>query len=47
MSRETAISEGGLITAHVISPSILAACWSASWKVSYLKFVNLSLVRLS
>lgn len=32
MSRETAISEGGLITAHVISPSMLAACWSASWK---------------
>ncbi|CAH3193685.1 unnamed protein product [Porites evermanni] len=32
MSLGTAISEGGLITAHVISPSILAACWSASWK---------------
>ncbi|KAJ7360632.1 F-box only protein 15 [Desmophyllum pertusum] len=32
LSQEKAVSESGMITAHIICPSILATCWSASWK---------------
>lgn len=32
LSQATAVSGAGMITAHVICSSVLAACWSASWK---------------
>lgn len=31
--QDRAVSTSGLITAHILCPSILAACWTASWKV--------------
>ncbi|XP_066019201.1 F-box only protein 15 isoform X2 [Pocillopora verrucosa] len=32
LSQAKAVSGAGMITAHVICSSVLAACWSASWK---------------
>ncbi|KAL9975156.1 hypothetical protein ACROYT_G012282 [Oculina patagonica] len=32
LSKDKAVSTSDLITAHVLGPSILAACWTASWK---------------
>jgi len=34
LSKDKAVSASDLITAHVMCPSVLAACWTASWKVS-------------
>ena len=31
--QDRAVSTSDLITAHILCPSILAACWTASWKV--------------
>lgn len=33
LSQDRAVSISDLITAHILYPSILAACWTASWKV--------------
>ena len=44
LSQATAINGAGMITAHVICSSVLAACWSASWKVSLLSWSEIALI---
>ena len=44
LSQATAVSGAGMITAHVICSSVLAACWSASWKVSLLSWSEIALI---
>lgn len=44
LSKDKAVSASDLITAHVMCPSVLAACWTASWKDGgELAFITLSL----